>query len=221
MARETFHARIDELRRDVALLAAKVEQGLEGAMTALFEGDRERAQAVIAGDVAVNRLRFAIQEKTLETIATQQPVAGDLRTLAAVLYIAVELERMGDHAEGIAKNALAVMREGTVAVPPAFRHMEQTCQLMMRDAITAFSQVDGDRARAVCAEDDEVDRLHDRAQLDLIEQMIRDPGFVQAGTYLTWVSHNLERIADRATNIAEWVIYVETGELVELNVSRY
>lgn len=220
MTRDAFHARIDEIRRDVALLAAKFEQALTKAMSALRERNRDLAITVIAEDDAINRLRFAIQEKALETIATQQPVAVDLRMLAAALHIIVELERMGDHAEGIAKNAVGLMRELPIEIPGAFRSMERACLEMTQDAIQAYLNLDVDRARAVCVEDEEVDRLHDRTQLDLIEKMTREPQLIQPAIYLTWVSHNLERIADRATNIAEWVIYAQSGAIVELNVSR-
>ena len=157
----------------------------------------------------------------MELIATQQPMAGDLRILIAVLHIAVELERMGDYAEGIGK--ISVMMGNDPPLKPLIDipRMAEKSMDMLRRSLDALVNRDEAAALQVCNDDDEVDALYDQVYRELLMFMLQDPKTVQRATYLLWVSHDLERIADRATNIAERVIFLVTGKLTEINVSKY
>ena len=221
MTRTVLDRQLAEIQEDMLVLAGMVESAIERGIEALRNRDADLAREIIADDVKINRKRYETEEKCLELIATQQPLAGDLRTIVAVLFIIVDLERMGDHAEGIAKIALMLADEPPLKPYIDIPRMAQIASRMMMGSMEAFKHRDADRARSICNEDDEVDALYDQVYRELLTYMLQDPRTIQRATYLTWVAHNLERIADRATNICERVVYLVEGKIEELNVSKY
>ena len=221
MTRTAFERQLAEIQEDMLVLAGMVESAIERGIQALRNRDAELARQIIADDIKINRKRYETEEKCLELIATQQPLAGDLRTIAAILHIIVDLERMGDHAEGIAKIALMLADEPPLKPYIDIPRMAQIATRMLMGSLEAFKHRDAARARAICNEDDEVDALYDQVYRELLTFMLQDPKTIQRATYLTWVAHNLERIADRVTNICERVVYLVEGKIEELNVSKY
>jgi len=203
------------------VLAGMVESAIDRGIQALRNRDAELAREIIADDIKINRKRYETEERCLELIATQQPLAGDLRTIAAILHIIVDLERMGDHAEGIAKIALMLADEPPLKPYIDIPRMAQIATRMLMASLEAFKHRDADRARAICNEDDEVDALYDQVYRELVTYMLQDPKTIERATHLTWVAHNLERIADRVTNVCERVVYLVEGKIEELNVSKY
>jgi phosphate transport system protein len=221
MTRTAFERQLAEIQEDMLVLAHMVETAIERGIQALRNRDAELAHQIIADDLKINRKRYETEEKCLELMATQQPLASDLRTIVAVLFIIVDLERMGDHAEGIAKIALMLADEPPLKPYIDIPRMAQIAIDMLMGSLEAFKHRDAARARAICDEDDEVDGLHDQVYRELLTFMLQDPRTIQRATYLTWVAHNLERIADRVTNICERVVYLVEGKIEELNVSKY
>ena len=183
--------------------------------------DLTASQEVVDDDDYIDHKRFEIEERCADMIATQQPMAGDLRAIIALLHIVVELERMGDYAEGIAKISLSMGDAPPLKPLIDIPRMAEKATNMLNDSIDSLLNRDMVKANAVCQADDEVDELYDQVYRELLLFMIQDPDTIQRATYLLWVAHDLERIADRATNIAERVIFLVTGKLVEINVSRY
>jgi phosphate transport system protein len=221
VTRTAFDRQLEGIQGDMLVLATMVASAIERSIEALKGRDVELARQVIADDAKINHKRYETEEKCLELFATQQPLASDLRTIVAVLHIIVDLERMGDHAEGIAKIALLLADEPPLKPYIDIPRMAQLATQMLMSAIEAFKDRDSVRARAICDQDDEVDALHDQVFRELIVYMINDPKTIQRATYLTWVSHNLERIADRVTNICERVVFLVEGKMTELNISKY
>jgi len=221
MPREGFHKRIKELEGDVLQMGEMVIDAINRSVEALKNLDAKAAKQVVDNDEQVNRKRWQLEDKCVDLIATQQPVASDLREIIATLSIVRDLERIGDYAEGIGKIVLmhgdAPLVKPLVDIPT----MAQKAVNMLRRSLDAFVKRDAKMARAICGEDDEVDRLYDRVYHDLLGYMIKDPSVITRATYLIWAAHNVERIADRATNISESVVYLVTGVATELNVSRY
>ncbi len=221
MTRELFEKRLREMQDDVLIMGSMVEKAIQRSVEALRTRDRDLSNAVITDDAAINAKRYEIEEKCIHTIALQQPMAADLRVLVAILFIATELERMADHAEGIGRINLML---GDEQMPPPLNDIIEMGRMagdMLRRSITAFVERDDAAARLICDEDDKIDALYDSSYHALIQRMIRVPADVQTITYLIWTSHNIERIADRVTNICERVIFMVTGQLEEINVSRY
>ena len=202
-------------------MAGMVEIAIERGIEALKTRNVNLAHQIIEDDLKINRKRYETEDKCLELIATQQPLASDLRTIASVLHITVDLERMGDHAEGIAKIALMLADEPPLKPYIDIPRMAQVGIDMLMGSMEAFKDRDPDRARAICNQDDEVDALYDQVYRELLTFMFNDPRTIQRATYLIWVAHNLERIADRVTNICERVVYLVEGRIEELNVSKY
>ncbi len=221
MTRTAFERQLVEIQEDMLILATMVEGAIERSVDALRNRDVNVAHQVIADDLKVNAKRYEIEEKCLELIATQQPLAGDLRTIVAVLHIIVDLERMGDHAEGIAKIALMLAHEPPLKPYVRIPRMAQIATSMLMDSLQAFKHRDTELARTVCNRDDEVDALYDQVYRELLTYMAHDPRTIERATHLTWVAHNLERIADRVTNICERVVYLVEGKIEELNISKY
>jgi phosphate transport system protein len=197
-------------------MGSMVDKAIARSMEALANRDLALARQVIADDVHINHQRFEIEEKAIRLIATQQPMARDLRYIVAVLNIIVDLERMADHAEGTARISVMIGDEPLVKPLTNIPIMADKARDMMNRALTAFVNRDAEEARRICAEDDEVDTLQDRSYSDLIQIMVENPRKIQSATYLVWATHNLERIADRATNIAERVVFLVTGHMEEL-----
>jgi len=221
MTRTAFERQLTEIQDDMLVLATMAEAAIELSIDALKNRDVELARQIIADDLKINEKRYNTEEKCLELVATQQPLASDLRTIVAVLHIIVDLERIADHAEGNAKLALMLADEPPLKPYIDIPRMAQKGIEMLRASLEAFKDRDTERARAICEMDDEVDALYEQVYHELLTYMIQDPQSIQRATYLIWVAHNLERIADRVTNICERVVFMVTGHVQELNVSKY
>jgi len=221
MTRVLFHKEIEALEDEVLVLGSMAEKALLDAMEALRDGDLQWSQKLIEDDRKINAKRFEIEEKCIFVIASQQPMATDLRGLVSMLFIITDLERIADHAEGIARINMMLGDEPLPRRLGLLPSMADRAVAMLRDSLKAYIERDANEARRICEADDEVDRLQDRIYEDVTRSMIEDPSTIERNTYLLWTSHNLERIADRCTNICERVIYMVTGEMHEINVSKY
>jgi len=219
--RTTFHKKLREIQDEVLVMGSMAEKALMSSVKALKERDIELAQRVVTDDLKINRRRFEIEEKCIQLIATQQPMASDLRTIISALNIVSEVERIGDHAEGTAKIVLMIGDEPPlkplIDIP---RMMEKTVDMLHR-SLDTFVKGDADTARKIVTEDDEVDNLYDQVFRELFTFMAEDPKTITRATRLIWVAHNLERSADRVTNICERVVYMVTGKMEEIGVSKY
>ena len=205
---------------DVLLeLGRLVETALTDALIALNRHDLVLADTVVRGDIAINRRRYEIEEQITAGLSGNE--VGDVRWMVAALYVISELERMGDHAEGIAKVTLMLGPNPSLSVPAVIDKMGTLTISMVDRTLAALDKRDVKAARALCREDDEIDSLYDLAYQELLSIMVSDPGHITEATYMILITHNLERIADRATNICERVIYLATGRVEELNVSKY
>lgn len=217
MPRETFDQELQRLQDELLILGSMVERAIADSVDALKRRDFQASHRIIARDREINDQRFAIQTDALVLIATQQPMASDLRVLAAILDLASELERMGDYAKGIARINLMIGEQPLIKplidIP---RMAEQACSMLHR-ALDAFARRDVELARAIPAEDNEVDALYNQVYRELVTYILADPKNIDQANYLLWAAHNLERAADRVTNICERVIFTATGELGELN----
>jgi phosphate transport system protein len=212
---------LNEIQQDMLVLASMVETAIERSIDALKNRDVELARRVITDDMRINEKRYKIEEECLELMATQQPLASDLRTIVAVLHIIVDLERMADHAEGIAKIAIMLASEPQLKPYVDIPRMGEIAVRMLHASLEAFKQRDVDAARRISDEDDLVDQLYDQVYRELLVYMLNDPRTIERATHITWVAHNLERIADRVTNICERVVYMVQGKIEEMNVSKY
>ena len=221
MARKAFRESMKELEKELIKLGEMVNVALDRSVEALRDLDAVKAEKVIEDDRLINRQRWDIEEQCINLFATQQPVATDLRELIAVLSISTDLERMGDHAEGIAK--IAIMHGDKPLVKPLIdipRMAEKASDMLMR-SIEAFVNRDAEAAISICNEDDEVDMLYDQVYRELLSFMTEDPKIITRATYLLWAAHNLERIADRVTNICERIVFLVTGSMEKAKVSNY
>lgn len=218
MVRQTFELDMQRLLNEVLALGSMVESAIIDSVEVLKRRDLEGARRLIAGDRLINEKRFAIEADCLVLIATQQPLAGDLRTLAAVLELSTELERIGDYAKGIACINL-MMGEGPLVKPLIdVPRMAEKAQSMLHRALDSFVRRDVALARAIPVGDDEVDALYNQVYRELMTFIMADPRTIDQANYLLWVAHNLERAADRVTNICERVIFTVTGEMMEMDV---
>lgn len=219
--RTEFHKRLRDIQNDVLTMGSMVEKAIDSSIEALKKRDLALARQIIADDLKINGKRFEIEEKCTQLIATQQPMATDLRVLISVLNITTELERIGDYGEGIAK--IVVMTGDEPPLKPLIdlpRMAEKTMD-MLRRSLDAMVKRDADAARQIAAEDDEVDSLYDQVFRELLTFMLEDPATITRATRLIWVAHNLERSADRVTNICERVVYLVTGKMEEIGASKY
>ena len=216
MPRDDFNLRLVRLEQEVEDLAGSVSKAINRAVAALKSRDLVASRQVIEQDDYIDRRRFELEEFCLDLIATQQPMGRDLRTIIAFLHIVSELERMGDYAEGIAKISLAMGEAPPLKPLIDIPRMAEKASTMLNDSIDALITRDVVKANQVWQADDEVDALYDQVYRELLLFMIQDPSTIQRATYLLWVAHDLERIADRATNIAERVMFVVTGKLKEV-----
>lgn len=221
MTRDLFNSELRQLQDDVLVLGSMTEKAIMDAMEALRDGDAAWSRRIVEDDKKINAKRFEIEDRTTFVVASQQPMATDLRSLASILYIITDLERMADHAEGIARINLLLGDEPLPRKLGYIPAMADRAVAMLRNSLKAFIDHDVDMARQICDADDEVDRLQDSVYEDCIAAMIADPSTIQRNTHLLWCAHNLERIADRCTNICERVIYTVTGHMQEINVSKY
>jgi phosphate transport system protein len=219
--RASFHKKLREIQDDILVMGSMVEKTILYSVQALKDREIAAAKQIIADDVKINGKRFEIEEKCIQLIATQQPMASDLRTLICVLNIITELERIGDYAEGIAKIVVMIGDEPPLKPLIDIPRMADKTVQMLRRSLDAFVNRDADTARQIVTEDDEVDNLYDRVFEELLIFMAEDPKTITRATRLIWVAHNLERSADRVTNICERVVYTVTGKMEELGVSKY
>jgi phosphate transport system protein len=217
MPRNAFDRELKDLEQRLQELGRMVEDALVEAVEALKHRDLEKASQIIDADRSVNERRYAIEQETFVVIATQQPMAVDLRTLAAVLEIATELERIGDYAKGIAKITIKMGTEPFVKPLIDIPRMAEKARNMLHRALEAFFGRDTELARAIPMEDDEMDALYLQIFRELTTYIITEPKLVDRASYLIWVAHNLERAADRVVNICERVIFMVTGEVVEFD----
>ena len=221
MGRKTFRENMKALEVEIISQGKLVNIALNLSVDALRNLDTAKAEKVIKDDSIINRKRWDIEEQCINLLATQQPVATDLRELIAVLSISTELERMGDHAEGIGK--IVIMHGDKPLLKPLvdIPKMADKASDMLTRSIDAFINKDAEAAKAICNEDDKVDELYDHIYRDLLTFMIEDPMIITRGTYLLWAAHNLERIADRVTNICERIVFLVTGSMEKVKVSNY
>lgn len=217
MTRETFNGQIKSLQDDLLAMGYLVDQAIERSIQALADRDMVLAQQIIDDDRVINRAQRDINEQCLVLIATQQPMASDLRIILAISSLATDLERMGDHAEGIAKITLMMADQPLLKPLIDIPRMAEKGRAMLQGQLEAFVQHDVEAARRLAEDDEIVDDLYDQIFRELLVFMMSDPHTIPRATYLLWVAHNLERIADRTTNIGERVIFLVTGQVEELN----
>jgi phosphate transport system protein len=219
--RTVFHKRLKEIQDDILVMGSMASKAILRSIEALKNRDMELAHQIIADDKKVNQKRFEIEEKCIELIATQQPMASDLRTIVAVLNIVSEVERIGDYAEGIAKIAIMIGDEPSLKPLIDIPRMAEKTVDMLRRSLDAFINHDAEAAKKISVEDDTVDQLYDQVFRELLTFMVEDPKTITRATRLIWVAHNLERAADRVTNICERVVFVVTGKMEEIGASKY
>jgi len=215
MLRLDLDRQLGQLQQEVVTLAEIVEKATMRAVDALKRRDLEESQQVIDGDDYIDQKRYEIEDRCIDLIATQQPMARDLRAIIALLHITVELERIGDYAEGIGKISVMMGEEPPLKPLIDIPRMAEKATQMLRSSMDSLVTRDVVMANQVLLDDDEVDDLYDQVYRELLTFMLQDPATIQRATYLLWTAHDLERIADRATNIAERVIFLVTGKLVE------
>ena len=221
MIRKSFAEHIKDLEKEVTTMGEMVVTAINRSVEALKASNVAEGKQIVNDDALINKKRWDIEEKCISLIATQQPVASDLREIVAVLCVVTELERMGDYAEGIGKIVILYGTEPPVKPLVDIPRMAQKAVSMLQRSLDAFIKRDAQAAKAICNEDDEVDLLHEQVYRELLSYMIEDPKTITRATYLIWAAHNLERIADRVTNICERIIFLVTGTMTEVNVSRY
>lgn len=208
---------LSTLQSQLRQLASLVDVAIERSTLALITLDQRLAQLVISGDAEVNALRFQIEDRAIHLIATQQPIAGDLRFVVAVLMLVSELERMGDYAAGNAR--IVQLHAGRPLLKPLvdIPEMARLVREMLRDAVDAFIRRNPLAAERVAFQDDEVDRLYQLVYRELLTYMVNDTATIDRATWLLWAAHNLERMGDRIQNICERTVYEVTGKMRELH----
>ena len=219
MIRKTFENELQQVRDDILVLGSMVEQSILDSVETLKKRDLKAAEGILAADREINKKRFEIENQLMILIATQQPMAHDLRLLASSMEIISELERMGDYAKGIANINLRMGDQPLLKPLIDIPRMAQKDVDMLHRSLTAFVEEDVETAKAIPIEDDEVDALYNQVYRELMTFVIADPKTMERANWLLWVAHNLERVADRVTNICERTIFIATGELVEIDAS--
>ena len=218
MPRETFDRKIKLIQDEILLLGSMVEQAMLYSVEALKRRDVEKSKRIYQDDALINDRRYAIENAIIILLATQQPLAHDLRTLAAILEVNTELERMGDYAKGIAKVNIKL---GEVDIQIPIREIERMAELsvnMLHRSLSAFIAEDANTARSIPQEDDQVDELYNNIYHKMVALMIANPEIIDQANLLMWVAHNIERMADRVTNICERTIFIATGEMLEMDL---
>ena len=219
MAREIFEKKIKQIQDEILLLGSMVEQAALDSVTAFKNRDVQSAKNIIEDDQNINDKRFAVENAILILMATQQPLAHDLRLLSAMLLVANELERMGDYAKGIARNTV---RLGIVDIPIPYRDIEKMSELavsMLHRSLSAFVKEDIKMAVAIPPEDDEVDNLFNKCYRTIVNGMIANPATIDDASLLLWIVHDLERFSDRVINICERTVFIKSGEMMEMGAS--
>ncbi len=216
--RSVFDQKFTAIRDNLLRMDQLLDAAIDRSLAALKNQDVDLARQVIADDTTINELRFTVEEECLALIATQQPAASDLRAVIAAMNLVNDMERMADHATGIAKTVIRMGSEPLLKPLVDIPRMADFARDMLRRSIDAFLARDVEAARAIASQDDELDHLYKAVFDELLQIMIKDPATVTRATYLLWCAHNIERIGDRVTNIAERVIFMTTGTMQELNV---
>jgi phosphate transport system protein len=216
MLRKTFETEIQQVKDEVLVLGSMVEHALLSTVEALKKRDLKASEKILEDDKLINKKRFDIENKLMVLIATQQPMAHDLRLLASTMEIISELERMGDYAKGISNINIRMGDEPLLKPLIDIPRMAQKGVDMLHRALTAFVTEDLEVARTLPVEDDEVDALYNQIYRELMTFVIQDPKTIERANWLLWVAHNLERVADRVTNICERTIFIATGEMTEI-----
>ena len=217
MARLTLDRELRLVQDEILILGSLVEQAILNAVDALRRRDIAAAMEVQHNDRRINNKRFAVENRILILLATQSPMAHDLRLLAGMLEVITELERIGDYAKGIAKVCVRLAEEDTLIPIREITTMADKAISMLHQALDAFIAEDEAAARQIPLEDDEVDELYNLVYHKLIQTMINDPQAIDHANQILWVIHNLERTADRVTNICERIVFIHTGELMEMD----
>ena len=214
MVRKTFETELQQLKDEILVLGSMVEQAALDSVDALKTRNQEKSQLIIDTDKAINAKRFAIENQVMIVIATQQPMAHDLRILASILEVSGELERMGDYAKGIAviNKRMTSPLKPISDLPP----MAKKSVSMLHRALTAFVNEDLEAALQIPLEDDEVDAMYEQIYRLLMSYILEDPHNIEHANWLLWAAHNLERLADRVTNICERTVFAVTGEYKEI-----
>lgn len=219
MTRLVLDQKLKEIGQEVRVLEEMVKKAMLAAVEALERRDSETSKRIYEADIRINEKRYAIEQECITTIATQQPLAVDLRILASVLEVSTELERMGDYAKGIAKINLLLKEEPLMEQVKLLPMMAEKAVSMLDQAIEAFIEQDLVAAESIPKQDDEVDRIYNELYRGLMECVMKcSEGFDQANL-LMWAAHNIERTADRVTNICERTLFIGTGEIRELDLS--
>jgi phosphate transport system protein len=216
-SRTSFHRELEHLQDEVLVLGSMVEKATLRSVDALRTRNTAAARAIEAEDTLINRKRFDIEEAALLLMATQQPMASDLRRLAAIVHIVTDLERMGDYAAGIARICVQIGDEPLIKPLIDIPRMAEKTSSMLRRALDAFVERDVAAAEAIAMEDDDVDALYQQVYRELVMMMLANPRTIDQATHLLWVAHNLERVADRVQNICERVVFVVTGRMQEFS----
>lgn len=216
-SRNTFRRELEVLQRDLLKMGTMVEASIFTAVKSLKEGDAQAAQAIVDGDASIDALEVDIERRSLQLLALQQPMASDLRLIGTTLKIITDLERIADHAADIAKVTLRLAGQPLIKPLVDIPRMADISQQMVAEGLQAFIERDAGRAERMALRDEEVDHLYNQIFRELLVIMLEDPRTVRQATYLLFVAMYLERVADHATNLAEWVIYMVTGDRRELN----
>ena len=219
--RTEFHRKLKEIQDDLLVMGSMVEKAISRSIEALKNRDLALARQLIADDLKVNQMRFSIEDKCIQLIATQQPMASDLRIIIAVLNIITEVERIGDHAEGIGKIVIMIGDEPPLKPLIDLPRMADKTVEMLHQSLNAFVDRDAEAAKRIATQDDEIDSLYEQVFRELLTFMAEDPKTITRATRLIWVAHNLERSADRVTNICERVVFLVTGKMEEIGASHY
>ncbi|MBX3069897.1 MAG: phosphate signaling complex protein PhoU [Thermomicrobiales bacterium] len=219
--RLAYERELAALREGIVTMSSMVDKAIARSMDAFKNQDLPLARSVIEADAKINAIRWKLEDEALTIIATQAPMAGDLRWIAACLHIVTDLERMADHAAGNAKILLETSDEPLLKPLVDIPRMADIAREMLSDAISAFIHYDAEAARAIVRRDDEIDNLYNQVYRELLTFMMSDPRTISRATHLLWASHNVERIGDRTTNICEQVVYVVEGRLEDIEVSDY
>ncbi|MCB0035170.1 MAG: phosphate signaling complex protein PhoU [Anaerolineales bacterium] len=220
MARETFSYELQRLEADTLALGHLVQKAIVESVGALKKRDIVLSRRIIHQDREVNTRQYDLESECMALIATQQPTAGDLRTLGAIMAIASELERIHDYAKGIAKISLLIGSDPLIKPLTDLPRMAFIAQGMLHRSMLAFSRRDIQMAREIPKEDDEVDNLYNQIYREIFTYILAEPHNLEQGNYLLWAAHNLERTADRVTNICERIVYTVTGQMVELDAEE-
>jgi len=213
-SRATLESGLSELNTNILSIGSMVDEAIDRSMEALYKRDAEMAATIVANDERINQLRLETEEKCLLLLATQQPVAGDLRTIVATIHIVSDLERIGDHAAGIARLVGRLENEPELDTLHKLPKMAKRARIMLQESIQAYITRNTELAQALVKRDDKLDRHYRKLFRETLKEM-QDDQYIRRATFLLWVGHDLERIGDRTTNISERVIFMTTGLFIE------